>query len=448
MTVNRKEKKLMSNIRVRFAPSPTGKVHIGNIRAAIFNWLYARHTGGKFLLRVEDTDLERSTPEAIRVLMECMEWLGLDYDEEVFYQTKNVKRHLECVEKLIADGRAYKMEKTSRDGKTGEVVMFRMPKEGTLAYDDLVKGHLEKKAEDVPDFAIVRSDGSPIFHIANVVDDIDQGVTHVIRGDDHVENTFKHLELFRALGAEPPRYGHLPMIVNQQGKPYSKRDGAAFVGEFRDEGYLPEALFNYLLLLGWNPGDDREVLTREEMIELFDIADCHVTAAKFDIKKLQWMNGEYIRRAPKETYKKELESRLAAAGLSIPEGFNEDLLVDQLQIRTKFWNDIPANCAFFFTDDFPFDEKAVAKRLAKPGVKEILLDMAARFKKLEPFTASAGEAMVKELSQGQGMGPWVHPIRVAVSGKGEGPGLFEMLELLGRDKTVARLEKAAELYAG
>ncbi|MBR1870563.1 MAG: glutamate--tRNA ligase [Kiritimatiellae bacterium] len=434
----------MSEIRVRFAPSPTGKVHIGNIRAAIFNWLYARHVGGKFLLRVEDTDLERSTPEAIKALFECMEWLRLDWDEEVFYQTRNVKRHLDCVEKLIADGRAYKMEKTSRDGKTGEVVMFRMPKEGVLAYDDLVKGHMEKKAEDVPDFAIVRSDGSPIFHIANVVDDIDQRVTHVIRGDDHVENTFKHLELFRALGAEPPRYGHLPMIVNQQGKPYSKRDGAAFVGEFREQGYLPEALFNYLLLLGWNPGDEREVLTRKEMVELFDITDCHVTAAKFDIKKLQWMNGEYIRRTPKEEYKKELEQRIAAAGLEVPAGFDMDLLAEQLQVRTKFWNDIPGNCRFFFTDDFEFDEKAVAKRLKKDGVKEILLDMAERFGKLEPFTAAAGEEMVKELSQGNGMGSWVHPIRVAASGKGEGIGLFEMLELLGREKTVARLKAAAE----
>ena len=433
----------MSDIRVRFAPSPTGKVHIGNIRAAIYNWLYARHTGGKFLLRVEDTDLERSTPEAIQTLMDCMEWLGLDYDEPVFYQTKNVSRHLACVEKLLADGRAYKMEKTSRDGKTGEVVMFRMPKEGTLAFDDIVKGHMEKKAEDVPDFAIMRSDGSPIFHLANVVDDIDQGVTHVIRGDDHVENTFKHLELFRALGATPPRYGHLSMIVNAQGKPYSKRDGAAFVGEFREQGYLPEALFNYLLLLGWNPGDDREVLTRDEMVALFDIEKVHVTAAKFDIKKLQWMNGEYIRRAPRETYRAKMLEKLREAGYAPEEGPALEMLVDQMQVRTKFWNDIPAMAAPFFTDDYPVDEKAVEKRLRKPGVKELLLDLAARFEALEPFTAAAGEAMVKELSQGGGMGPWVHPIRVAVSGRGEGIGLFEMCEILGRKRTVERLRRAA-----
>ena len=433
----------MSDVRVRFAPSPTGKVHIGNIRAAIYNWLYARHTGGKFLLRVEDTDLERSTPEAIAVLMDCMKWLGLDYDEPVFYQTKNVARHLECVEKLLASGRAYKVEKTSRDGKTGVVTMFRMPKEGTIEFDDIVKGHMAKKSEDVQDFAIVRSDGSPIFHIANVVDDIDQGVTHIIRGDDHVENTFKHIEIFKALGAPIPKYGHLSMIVNQQGKPYSKRDGAAFVGEFREQGYLPEALFNYLLLLGWNPGDDREVLTKEEMIQLFDLEKVHVTAAKFDLKKLQWMNGEYVKRLPRETFEAELRSRVAAAGLTIPADFNMPLLIDQLQVRTKFLNDIPGNCAYFFTDDYPYDEKSVEKRLRKDGVKETLLDLADRFEKLPEWTAAAGEAMVKELSQGNGMGPWVHPIRVAVSGRMDGPGLFEMLELIGREKTVERLRKTA-----
>ena len=436
----------MSEVRVRFAPSPTGQVHIGNIRAAIFNWLFARHVGGKFLLRVEDTDLERSTPEAIRTLLDVMQWLGLNYDEPEVYQTHNVKRHLECAEQLVRDGFAYKAEKTSKDGKTGEVIIFRMPKEGVLAYDDLVKGRIEKKAEDTQDFIIVRSDGSPVFHLANVVDDLDQGVTHVIRGDDHVENTFKHLELFKALGATPPKYGHLPMIVNAQGKPYSKRDGAAFVGEFREQGFLPEALFNYLLLLGWNPGDEREVLTRDEMIQLFTLEKCHCTAAKFDIKKLQWMNGEYIHRAPKADYEAQLRKRVADAGLTIPADFDMNMLVDQLQIRTKFWNDIPGNCAFFFTEDYAFDEKAVEKRLRKPDTFALLNDLADRFEALDPFTAEAGENMVKELSQGNGMGPWVHPIRVAVSGRTEGPGLFEMLQLLGKEKTVSRLRRAAEMF--
>ena len=434
----------MSGIRVRFAPSPTGQVHIGNIRAAIYNWLYARHTGGKFLLRVEDTDLERSTPEAIKAMLDAMSWLSLDYDEPEVYQTHNLKRHLECAEQLVRDGFAYKAEKASKDGKSGEVVIFRMPKEGVLAYDDLVKGRIEKKAADTQDFVIVRSDGSPVFHLANVVDDIDQGITHVIRGDDHVENTFKHLEIFKALGAQPPRYGHLPMIVNAQGKPYSKRDGAAFVGEFRDQGFLPEALFNYLLLLGWNPGDDREVLTRDEMISLFTLEACHSSPAKFDIKKLTWMNGEYIRRAPKDVYEAELRRRVAAAGLTIPEGFDMDLLVEQLQVRTNFWGDIPANCAYFFTEDYQLDEAAVAKRLRKPEVPALLRDLADRFEAIPEFNAASCEEMVKELAQGAGMGPWVHPVRVAVSGRMEGPGLFEMLQLLGREKTVARLRRVAD----
>jgi glutamyl-tRNA synthetase len=424
-------------------------VHIGNIRAAIYNWLYARHTGGRFLLRVEDTDLERSTPEAIAVLMDCMKWLGLDWDEEVFYQTKNVKRHLECVEKLMACGRAYKVEKTSRDGKTGVVTMFRMPKEGVIEFDDIVKGHMAKKAEDIQDFAIVRSDGSPIFHIANVVDDIDQRVTHIIRGDDHVENTFKHIEIFKALGAPVPKYAHLSMIVNQQGKPYSKRDGAAFVGEFKDEGYLPEALFNYLLLLGWNPGDDREVLTRDEMVSLFDLSKVHVAAAKFDIKKLQWMNGEYIKKIPLSDFVREVKERSAATLPSLP--VRDDAwwtyLAEQLQPRAKFLSDIPAMARCFVSDDFPFDEKAVEKRLKKPGVKALLLDLADRFAAVAEWSAPALEAVVKELSQGGGMGPWVHPIRVAVSGRGEGIGLFEMLQLLGRETTLARLRNAAEKLA-
>jgi glutamyl-tRNA synthetase len=222
-------------VRVRFAPSPTGNVHIGNIRAAIFNWLFARHEGGKFLLRVEDTDRERSTPEAIQTLLACMEWLGLSYDEPAVYQSAACARHLAVADELVRKGFAYKDDK----GGKGECVVFRMPKEGRLEYTDLVKGTIKKKAEDTQDFVIVRSDGSPVFHLSNVVDDIDMSITHVIRGDDHVENTFKHIELFKAIGRRSRRYAHLPMIVNNQGKPYSKRDGAAFVGEFKEQGYLP-----------------------------------------------------------------------------------------------------------------------------------------------------------------------------------------------------------------
>ena len=428
------------SVRVRFAPSPTGNVHIGNIRAAIFNWLFARHEGGKFLLRVEDTDRERSTQAAIETLLECMAWLGLDYDEPTVYQSRQMERHLAVADELIRKGLAYKDNK----GGGGECVIFRMPKQGHLEYADLVKGTIRKKAEDTQDFVIVRSDGTPVFHLSNVVDDIDMAITHVIRGDDHVENTFKHIELFKAIGAPVPQYAHLPMIVNNQGKPYSKRDGAAFVGEFKDQGYLPEVLFNFLLLLGWAPGDDREVLTREEMIALFTLERCKSSAARFDIKKLVWMNGEYIRRQPREVFEAEFVSRVRAGGLSV-EGTDLAGIMEQMQIRTKFYSEIPASCAYFFTDDYAFDAKGVEKRLKAEGVPALLDEAAEKYAALPAFDIQSAHEVLAAMGEarGTGLGAMVHPVRMAVSGLTEGPGLFEMLALLGRDKVCARLRGVA-----
>ena len=432
----------MSSPRVRFAPSPTGNVHIGNIRAAIFNWLFARHNNGSFLLRVEDTDRERSTPEAIKNLLDCMSWLGLDYDETAVYQSAQTERHLAVARDLEARGFACRENK----GGAGECVVFKMPKDGDLRFRDLVKGDLKKHAKDTQDFVIVRSDGTPVFHLANVVDDIDMGITHVLRGDDHVENTFKHIELFKAIGATPPEYGHLPMIVNAQGKPYSKRDGAAFVGEFKEQGYLPDTLFNFLLLLGWNPGDGREIMSREEMIELFTLDKCSSSASRFDMKKLKWMNGEYIAKQPREIFKQEFLARLAAAGLPTePLSGDVDAVIEPIQPRTKLYTDIPANCAYFFTEDFPFDEAVVAKRLKQPNVAELLREIADKFSALPEWNAETTEHIVRTKSEELGgMGAVVHPIRVAVSGIGEGPGLFEMLALIGRERVVSRLRNAAD----
>ena len=428
------------SVRVRFAPSPTGNVHIGNIRAAIFNWLFARHEGGKFLLRVEDTDRERSTPEAIQTLLECMQWLGLDYDEPETYQSRQTERHLAVAEDLLIKGLAYREAKGGGD----ECVIFRMPKEGRLEFEDLVKGRMRKKAEDTQDFVIVRSNNTPVFHLANVVDDADMGITHVIRGDDHVENTFKHIELFRAIGAPVPQYAHLPMIVNNQGKPYSKRDGAAFVGEFRDHGYLPEALFNFLLLLGWAPGDDREVLTRAEMVELFTLERCKSSAARFDTKKLVWMNGEYIRHQPFEVFEAEFVRRLQAAGLST-EGADLPGIIEQMQVRTKFYQEIPGSCAYFFTEEYEFDPKGVEKRLKAEGVPEMLEEVAAVYEALPEFSLNATRATLAAMAEarGAGLGALVHPVRVAMSGLTEGPGLFELLMLLGRERVCARLRRVA-----
>lgn len=433
----------MTTPRLRFAPSPTGNVHIGNIRAAIFNWLYARHTGGKFLLRIEDTDLARSTPEAIQTLLDSMEWMGLDYDEPALYQTSQRDKHLEAAEKLLASGHAYRDNK----GGAGECVIFRMPKEGTLAYTDLVKGPMKKKAADTQDFVIVRSDGSPVFHLANVVDDITQQITHVVRGDDHVENTFKHIELFKALGATPPAYAHLPMIVNNMGKPYSKRDGSAFVGEFREMGYLPEALFNFLVLLGWAPGDDREIMTRAEMVKAFSFERCKHSAARFDMKKLTWMNGEYIATLPRSNYQVRFLSILSAAGLpETPLNGSLDAILNEIQPRTKTFQDIPGNCIYFFTEDYPYAPKAVEKRLKPDGTPDLLDAIAASFEALPDFTLETTETTLRTLGEAQekGMGAMVHPVRVAVSGLTEGPGLFEILVLLGSSRTISRLRKTAQ----
>ncbi|MEI8244124.1 MAG: glutamate--tRNA ligase [bacterium] len=427
--------------RVRFAPSPTGNVHIGNIRAAIFNWLYARHEGGQFLLRVEDTDRERSTPEAIRTLLDVMAWLGLSYDEEPVYQSAQCARHMAAAEELVRQGHAFRENK---EGK-GECIVFRMPREGRVEYTDIVKGTIRKKAEDTQDFVIVRSDGNPVFHLANVIDDIDMRITHIIRGDDHVENTFKHIQIFRAMGVEPPQYAHLPMIVNAMGKPYSKRDGAAFVGEFRDQGFLPEALFNFLALLGWAPGEDREQMTRDEMVAMFTLDRCKSSAARFDIKKLTWMNGEYIRRLPPADFMAEFKARVKAGGYwreDLPPA-ERDGIAALVQPRTKFYSEIPGNCTYFFTEDYAFDARSVEKRLKPEGVPELLEAVVARFEALPAFDHATTEATLRAMGdeRGVGLGGMVHPVRVAASGLSDGPGLFELLVLLGCPRACARLRR-------
>ena len=423
-------------IRCRFAPSPTGNVHIGNMRAAIYNWLFARHHGGVFLLRVEDTDRERSTPEAVQTVLNAMEWLGLTTDGETMYQSTQRDVHLAAAEKLLASGRAYKLDKGGT-GK-GEAVLFKMP--GTdLAFRDVIKGDMRKGAADVQDFVIVRSDGNPVFHLANVVDDITQGITHVIRGDDHVENTFRHVALIEALSAPVPTYGHLPMIVNAQGKPYSKRDGAAFVGDFQEQGYLGEALFNYLVLLGWSPGDDREVLTRDELVTLFSLERVQAKPAQFDMKKFQWMNSEYIQRCPDTEWQRRFRDVFPLA--------TDDAYLNQvitlMKPRVKLWSDI-ANAVYFFAEEFPVDADAVNKRLNAPGARQQLAALADALATLPAFDAASIEAALRTTAESLGLKPadLIHPARVATSGQPGGPSLFHMLEVIGKDRVLTRIRQA------
>ena len=435
-------------VRTRFAPSPTGHVHIGNVRVAIFNWLFARRHGGRFLLRVEDTDRERSTPEAVQALHEALAWLDLEPDEEPLYQSARLEAHLAAAEDLVARGLAYREDKGGTG--QGEAVVFRMPG-NDMTFKDEVRGALRKPAASLQDFVIVRSNGRPVFHLANVLDDIEMGVTHVIRGDDHIENTYRHVALYQAVDAPVPRFAHLPMIVNDAGKPYSKRDGDAWVGDFRARGFLPEALFNYLALLGWSPGDDREVMTRAEMVEAFDLAGIQGSAARMDPAKLLWMNGEYIRALPGEELQRRCRAALETAGLPL-QGLDEVYLgrvVALMQERIRLLPDFPGQAVYFFSEDFPFDPKAVRKRLGKEGALEGLRALHERFAALPAFDAASTESALRGLAdeRGESAGQLVHPVRVAVTGQAGGPSLFDLLEVLGPDRVLARMDRAVARFA-
>jgi glutamyl-tRNA synthetase len=431
-------------VRTRFAPSPTGNVHIGNMRAAIYNWLFARHHGGEFLLRVEDTDRERSTPEAIQTLLEAMDWLKLDVDGEPLYQSTRMETHLEAAEMLLSKGMAYKEDKGGLG--QGECVIFKMPGNDT-SFDDGIKGTLSKAAENMQDFVIVRSNGTPVFHLANVLDDIEQGVTHVIRGDDHIENTYRHIALYQALGADVPNFAHLPMIVNAQGKPYSKRDGDAFVGDFREKGFLGDALFNYLALLGWSPGDDREVMTRNEMVEAFDLARCQSSAAQVDLRKLTWMNGEYMLKLPAEEFEAMAFRELEQAGIATEPEYAKQVF-GLVRERVKTVADIAPMVGYFFSDDFDYDEKAVRKKLQKDGVADTLGKVKSIFQSLETFDEAATDkalhAFIEE--SGLGFGAVMAPLRIALCGVPSGPELFPMLEILGRERVLKRIDRTVERF--
>lgn len=527
----------MVPMRTRFAPSPTGNVHIGNIRVAIFNWLAARHAGGQFLIRIEDTDLERSTPEAIQKLFQSLEWLGLDYDGEPMYQTKERPRHEQAARAMLAAGVAAQPEANGpiflrickelldesfvtapredahiqwKDGtltasaetithvttspKSGETFTTPVnwdaltaprflledgreldasavraklgsePQELNSAvgsrvigvkfqrryvyFDDLVLGRMEKPLDSLRNFIIARGDGSPIFHLANVIDDVTQQVTHILRGNDHVENTFRHLFIFKAYGATPPQYGHFPMIVNASGKPYSKRDGDAYVGDFRDKGILPDALFNFLALCGWAPGDDREVMTRAEMMQAFSLDRVNASAAQFDLKKLDWMNQQYIMQLPQEKLEALLAAELNKHGIDAAKQDKAwfSKLVGTQRERISKTADFIANTYYFFSDSFTYDEKAVKKNLQKnegEGLKALAKAQAA-LTALPDWTDEAIEGVVHKLAEeyeGK-MGVIAQPLRIACTGGTVSPGIGETLFLIGREQTLARIARA------
>jgi glutamyl-tRNA synthetase len=424
-------------VRVRFAPSPTGFLHIGSARTAIFNWLYARHTGGRFLLRIEDTDLKRSESRFLEEILEDLKWLGLDWDEEPIFQSRRFGVYREKAEELLAAGKAY---------KDGDAFLYKVEPGRTIAYDDLVHGRIAVESDTIKDQVMIKSDGSPTYNFSCVVDDAFLGITHILRGDDHISNTPKQIIFYEAFGLTPPRFGHMPLILGTDGAKLSKRHGGVSVEEYKREGYLPEALANYLVLLGWMPKDGREVIPPDEAVRLFEISEMNDVQAKFDIQKLRWLNAEYIMKKPGNELVPLVRDHLKAAGLATA-GFTDAYVAKVLElykVRIKTLSEFPAMTDLFFREDFAFDEDG-KKRLEEPESREYLTLLADRLDGLAAFTHAAIEEVFRTFAEERGIkaGPTIHPARMAVSGKTKGAGLFEMMEVLGRERVVARMRRAA-----
>ncbi len=448
------------SVRVRFAPSPTGYLHIGGARTALFNWLYARHTGGKFILRVEDTDEARNSQEAIDVIIKSMKWLGLDWDEGPvdgsdltasqgdrgpYFQSQRKELYQKHIQTLLDADMAYEHE---------AAIKFRMKKE-TVTIDDLVVGKVERKLTDReeldPDFVIVRSDGKPVFHLVNVIDDLEMGITHVIRGEDHLTNTSKHIELFKALGAEPPKYAHIPLILNKDGSKMSKRDLGASVTTYMDEGFVPAGVVNYLLLLGWSPKDDQEVFQIEDVIERFDLPQINRQNARFDFDKLKWFNYEHARQLPADEFRQRALPFLKEAGLDLSKFETNyiDAAFETCKEKVKQMTELPDFCAFYFQEITEMDEDHAATHLVpenKPHVEKLVEMLTA----LESFDADSIQAGFRQVAEDVGvkMGVLVHPIRLACTGKKVGPSLFHLMEVLGKDKVLERTGKIMSRLAG
>jgi glutamyl-tRNA synthetase len=416
---------MSDSMRVRFAPSPTGALHVGGARAALYNWLLARGNDGTFVLRIEDTDRERSTPENIEQILDALRWLELDVDEGPFFQSERVDRHKAEIARLVEEGHAYMDE---------GAVRLRVPDEGQTVVPDLIRGDITFQHKDIADFVIARSDGSPLYNLAVAVDDHDMGITHVIRGEDHISNTPRQMMILKALGADTPVYAHLPLLHGTDGKKLSKRHGAASVQELRDIGYLPAAVRNYLALLGWGYDESTTFFTTDELIKLFSLERVSKNPAVFDEQKLRWMNGRYLRELPLEELHRLLEERL---GRQIPV---EAVAISQEKMQTldDFWT-----LAGFLVERQPTDEKAWGK-VMKDGAAERLAKTRDALQNTEPFTPEAIEASLRDVVQETGEKPnkVFQPLRVAISGSTVSPGIFESVAVLGRDETLARVDQA------
>jgi glutamyl-tRNA synthetase len=441
------------SVRVRFAPSPTGFLHVGGARTALFNWLYARHTGGKFILRIEDTDVARNTQEAVEVILNGLRWLGLFWDEGPltgeatgpgegergpYFQSQRKENYQQRVEALLAHGLAYEHE---------GAIKFKLGR-APIVIHDLVVGEVTRELTDReqqdPDFVIMRSDGQPVFHLTNVVDDLEMGVTHVIRGEDHLSNTAKHIALFRAFGVHPPKYAHIPLILNRDGSKMSKRDQGASLTTYPEEGYAPEAVVNYLCLLGWSPKGDREILPINEIIDLFDLPQVHRHNARFDPDKLLWMNGEYGRAMTADRFYELSVHALTRAGLDTnkyPLTYVKAAL-DTCKGKVKLFSELPAYGGFYFKEETALDPE-IARQEFTLEMKPRLQRLREMYAALAQWEAARLEAMLKNLAGELGVkvGVLVHPVRLACTGARAGPSLYHLMVVLGKERVLARLDK-------
>jgi glutamyl-tRNA synthetase len=460
--------------RTRFAPSPTGYLHIGGARTALYCWLEARRRGGQFILRIEDTDRERSTQAAIDAILQAMDWLGLDYDEGPVYQTHRLERYREVAEKMVADGTAYYAYETKdeleamreaamaagekpryngayRDRNEGfrddpnRVIRFKNPLDGVVAWDDKVKGTIEIANSELDDLVIFRSDGYPTYNFAVVVDDLDMGITDVVRGDDHVNNTPRQINIYRALGAEVPHFAHLPMILDPEGAKLSKRTGAADVMQYRDEGYLPHALLNYLVRLGWSHGD-QEIFSIEEMTRLFDLKDVNAKASRLDPAKLGWLNQQYLKSDAPADVAKHLDWHLRNEGYDLANGPAAADLVVALRDRVQTLKDMAARTRVWFEPLTQYDDAAVAKHLTA-AARAPLADARERLAKLDTWSAESVSAALHETAEacGVGMGKVAQPLRVAITGTQVSPDISHTVYLAGQAEAVKRIDAALDL---
>ena len=421
-------------VRVRFAPSPTGFLHLGSARTALFNWLYARHTGGKFLLRIEDTDKVRSSKKFLDEILEDLRWMGIDWDEEPLHQSQRFDVYREKAEEILAKGKAY---------KEGEAIIFKVEKGRPIEVNDMIHGKIAVNTDDIKDQVMIKSDGSPTYNFACVVDDTYMEITHILRGDDHISNTPKQILFYEALELTPPKFGHMPLILGQDGAKLSKRHGGVSVEEYKREGFLPEALANYLILLGWFPGEDSEVLSLDEAVKLFDISDMSDVQAKFDIQKLRWLNGEYIMKGKTEELLPLIKDQLLTAGFDIS-GVTDDYiskLVNLYKIRIKTLRELGDLADWFFKDDFTMDEEGKRKYLDKEENKDNIRIFADLLDGLEVFSHENIEKICRDIAEERELkaADIIHPTRVAISGKTRGAGLFETMELLGKEKVIKRM---------